>query len=279
MKQGKQNPIVILALLFMIGFLGELDYQLIPPLLPLLAKDFTIDPGYGARAVTVYSLSSAFFSLLFGYLSDRHGRKPFILLGLLSFSIAAFLTSQARSVESFFLLRFLSGMATGAIVPSVTSLAADSFHYEQRGRAMGVLSVPYFMAAIIGIPAAAIVASALGWRPIFQAISVSALGCGITTYLALRHIPSGIPTRIESPRRFEFGHLQSVWKRILKRQDTLSILLASMFSSSAIVGFITYLGSHLATQHHLSVKQVGFVYLYCGLASVVGAPLSGFISD
>src|SRR3990172_12607870 len=111
MKQKKYNAIVILALLFVIGFLGELDYQLIPPLLPLLAKDFRVDPGYGARAVTVYSLSAAFFSLLFGYLSDRHGRRPFILLGLLSFSIAAFLTSHAGSVESFFLLRLLSGMA------------------------------------------------------------------------------------------------------------------------------------------------------------------------
>ena len=278
MNQQKDNVTGILGFLFLIGLLGELDYQLIPPLLPLLTKDFQVDPGYGGRAVTVYSLSSAFFSLLFGYLSDRLGRKPFILLGLLGFSSVSFLTRYAGSMETFFLLRCLSGMATGALVPSMTSFAADSFRYEQRGRAMGILSMPYFVAAIVGIPLAAVVASTWGWRLIFLALSAAALGCAALVYRILTD-PSTQVEAVAIPQRLEMERIQLVWKRILKNRETSSILLASMLSSSAIVGFITYLGSHLVADRHLSVKQVGFVYLFCGVASLLGAPLSGILSD
>ncbi|MFN8008132.1 MAG: MFS transporter [Terriglobia bacterium] len=275
MNQQKDETIHILVLLSLIGLLGELDYQLIPPLLPLLAKDFHVAPGYGGRVVTVYSLSSAFFSLLFGSLSDRFGRRPFILLGLVGFSITAFLIRYAGSMEIFFLLRFLSGMATGAIVPSTTSLAADYFRYQHRGRAMGILSVPYFVAAIIGIPLATFAASTWGWRPIFLLISAAALGCALRVYGTLPD-----PSRSEETQKLpELKRLHQVWVRIVRRRDLLSILVASVLSSSAIVGFITYLGSHLVVDRHISVKQVGLVYLFCGVASVFGAPLSGILSD
>ena len=278
MNQPKDNAIGILVFLFLIGLLTELDYQLIPPLLPLLANHFRVDPGYGGRAVTLYSLSSAFFSLLFGYLSDRFGRKPFILLGLLCFSSVSFLTRYAGSMEMFFFLRFLSGMATGALVPSMTSFAADYFRYDQRGRAMGILSMTYFVAAIAGIPLAAIVASTWGWRPIFLVLSAAALACATLVYRILTN-PLTHAEAVPNTRRLGLERIQLVWKRILRDRGTTSILVASMLSSSAIVGFITYLGSHLVADRHLSVKQVGLVYLFCGAASVLGAPLSGILSD
>jgi predicted MFS family arabinose efflux permease len=278
MNQQRDSGISILVFLFLIGLLAELDYQLIPPLLPLLAKDFRVDPGYGGRAVTVYSFSSALFSLLFGHLSDRFGRRPFILLGLLCFSSVSFLTRYAGSMEVFFLLRFLSGMATGALVPSLTSFAADYFRYEQRGRAMGILSMTYFVAAIAGIPLAAMVASTWGWRPIFFTLSAGALGCAMLVYRILTTSLHQAEAALSTPR-LGLERVQLVWKRIIRDRGTSSILVASMLSSSAIVGFITYLGSHLVADRHLSVKQVGLVYLFCGVASVLGAPLSGVLSD
>src|SRR5215467_480046 len=141
-----------LILLFSISLLGELDYQIIPPLLPLLAATFQVEPGHVGRMVPVYAVSAGFFSLLFGHLSDRHGRKPFMKYGLVGFSLGALLTSIAQTVELLYLARFVTGMATGALTTCATSYAADFFHYQRRGRAMGILSAAYFAAAIIGIP-------------------------------------------------------------------------------------------------------------------------------
>jgi DHA1 family inner membrane transport protein len=268
-----------LALLFGIGLLGEVDYQIIPPLLPLLAVDFGALPAAVGRAVPVYSLASAVFSLMFGYLSDHWGRKPFVTLGLLLFSAVAMATWFSGTLATFYVVRFLSGMATGAIVTSTTSYAADYFSYQRRGRAMGMLSTAYFAAAILGIPLATIVAGKWGWRPIFLINSAAALLCGL---LARKIIVEGTGLKRdlwESQERLSLTRIRVVISLILRRRETFSILLASMLSSGAIVAFITFLGSHLNLHLKVSIQQVGLVFLLCGLSSLVGAPLSGIVAD
>jgi predicted MFS family arabinose efflux permease len=259
--------------------LSEVDYQMIPPLLPLLAGDFHVTTPMVGRAVPIYSVASAVFSLIFGYLSDHWGRKPFIFCGLLGFSAVAMLTHFSSSLELFFLARFLSGMSTGAIMTSATSYAADYFSYERRGRAMGMLSTAYFGAAIVGIPLATTVAASWGWRPIFFVISGAALLCGL---LVWKIFVERIKMKSETPlweERLSPTRIRRVLSMIMRRRETMSILIASMFSSGAIVAFITFLGSHLNLSLGVSVQKVGLVFLFCGLASLIGAPLSGIAAD
>ena len=122
MTKDPARPAFILLLLFCVGLLGEVDYQMIPPLLPLLASTFGVTASHAARVVPVYSVASAVFSLLFGYLSDHYGRKRFIQAGLVCFSVTGGAAFGSASFETFLLARFLSGVTTGAIVTAATSL-------------------------------------------------------------------------------------------------------------------------------------------------------------
>ena len=115
----------------------------------------------------VYSVASAVFSLLFGYLSDHFGRKRFIQAGLVCFAVTCAGTFASASFDTFLISRFFSGVTTGAIVTAATSYAADYFSYDRRGRAMGILSTAYFAAAILGIRRPQLVAGQWGWRPLF----------------------------------------------------------------------------------------------------------------
>jgi len=259
-----------------VALLCEVDYQMIPPLLPLITTDFNSHPAAVARAVPIYSLASAVFCLLFGYLSDRWGRRPFIAGGLVCFSGAALLARLAGSLEMFLTARFLAGLTTGAIITSATSYVADYFPYERRGRAMGMLSTAYFAAAVLGIPTATAVAPKLGWRPLFVFISASALLLGVLTRHLLAEKQSN---ETQTTDRFSLSHLRRMFWIILKSQGTLSVLVASMLASAAIVSFITFLGSHLNLNLNLPVQRVGLVFLLSGLTSLIGAPLSGFASD
>jgi predicted MFS family arabinose efflux permease len=182
-------------------------------------------------------------------------------------------------LELFFTMRFLSGMATGAIVTSATSYAADYFSYERRGRAMGMLSTAYFAAAILGIPLATTVAGKWGWRPIFLISSSVALVCGLLVWKVIVDKTDPTSDAPASEERLSLTQIRRVFSIVLRRRETLSILLASMLSSGAIVGFITFLGSHLNLYLKVSVQKVGWVFLLCGVASLVGAPLSGIVAD
>lgn len=279
MKTRAGDQSLTLITLFTISLLGELDYQIIPPLLPLVAATFQIEPAYAGRVVPLYAISAGLFSLLFGYLSDQHGRKPFIKYGLIGFSTAALLTSFASTVELLYLSRFLTGMATGAFTTCATSYAADFFHYQHRGRAMGILSAAYFAAAIIGIPAVTATAVKTGWRPIFWVISGIGLSVSLLAWQFLQsrpHTASQMPASSNCPR---LGQLTKILVGAMKRSETRAILLASLLSSGAIVGFITYLGSHLNRQLGVPINHVGLIFLWTGLTSLIGAPLAGALAD
>jgi predicted MFS family arabinose efflux permease len=268
-----------LILLFGTNLLGELDYQIIPPLLPLLAATFQVEPAHAGRIVPVYAASAGLFSLVFGHLSDRHGRKPYIKYGLLWFCLSALLTSLAPTLKLLYLARFLTGMATGALTTCATSYAADFFQYQQRGRAMGILSAAYFAAAIIGIPTIAVTAGRVGWRPIFLVIAGISLSLSPLMWQFLEPSPSCLPSKSLSSGRLRLGQIAKTLAAALKRTTTCVLLLASMLSSGAVVGFITYLGSHLNIQLHVPIHEVGLVFLWAGLASLMGAPLAGVLSD
>jgi len=279
MTKDPARPGLILLLLFCVGLLGEIDYQTIPPLLPLIASTFGITASHASRAIPVYSVASAAFSLLFGYLSDHYGRKRFIHAGLLCFSVTSAAAFASASFGAFLLARFLAGVSTGAVVTAATSYAADYFSYERRGRAMGILSTAYFAAAILGIPASTAVAAHWGWRPQFLVTGSAAL---VFSGLVWKYIRAETTTQvqaIDSLHRLSLGRIRQVFGLCLQRRDTLSVLIASPLSSGAIVAFITFLSSHLITEQHISVQQVGLVFLLCGLASLAGAPLSGIVAD
>ncbi len=268
-----------LATLFLVCLLGELDYQIIPPLLPLLAESLGTDTGFAGRAVPVYSTAAGVSSLLFGYLSDQIGRKPFIKYGLIGFSGASLLSYFVGSVDVFFLVRLLAGMTAGSMVTCATSYAADCFGYVSRGRAMAIVSSAYFAASILGVPLAAVAAENWGWRPIFLANFGAALG-GIT--LVSLFLKAKEPVSSENDTSHQGLSLRQLRNALLahmKRKATLVALCASLLSAGSIVGFTTFLGSHLNDYLDIPIQQVGVAFLWCGLGCLMGAPVSGILSD
>src|SRR5438105_3891114 len=164
----------VALILFGVLFLGVSDTQLVAPLLPLIALDLGTTPGHAGIIVTTYSLAAAAFALFVGPLSDRVGRKRVLVFGLALFTIASFLTYHVSTFNALIILRAMTGLAAGTLSTSALSFAGDYYPYEQRGRAMGILSMGYFVAFVIGVPAGALAASRLGWPWVFGCLSAAA---------------------------------------------------------------------------------------------------------
>src|SRR2546427_3241852 len=177
----------VALILFGVLFLGVSDTQLVAPLLPLIALDLGTTPGHAGIIVTTYSLAAAAFALFVGPLSDRVGRKKVLTFGLALFTVVSFLTYHVSSFNALVILRAVTGFAAGTLSTSALSFAGDYYPYEQRGRAMGILSMGYFVAFVIGVPAGALGASRLGWHWVFGCLSA---GSAVMLAIALGRLPS-----------------------------------------------------------------------------------------
>lgn len=256
-------------LLFAILLLGNSDTQLVSPLLPLIAEDLATTPGRAGLIVSSYSIAAAMFALLVGPLSDRAGRKPILVAGLMAFSAASLVTHVTEDFSTLVIARMATGLAAGGLSTSALSYAADFYPYAQRGRAMGVLSMAYSFAFVIGVPAGSILAAMLGWRSVFLALA--ALGA----LLAIATL-SGLPA--DRGRRDAASTLRGS-VQFFRRTDTLAGIAAAFLTSGGIVGFLTYLGAWLRSAHGVTVDRVGLLFIASGVAATAAAPVAGWLSD
>ena len=259
----------VALILFGVLFLGVSDTQLVAPLLPLIATDLGTTPGHAGIIVTTYSLAAAAFALFVGPLSDRVGRKKILIFGLALFTIASFLTYHVSTFNALVILRALTGLAAGTLSTSALSFAGDYYPYEQRGRAMGILSMGYFVAFVIGVPAGALAASRLGWQWVFACLSA---GAGIMFVIALVSLPS-------QAIHEQTGAHTGGFINHFRKGDRLAGMVAAFLTSGGIVGFLTYVGAWLKTTYGIGVDKIGLLFMVSGAAAVVASPVSGWLSD
>jgi predicted MFS family arabinose efflux permease len=251
-------------------FLGVSDTQLVAPLLPLIAQELGTTPGRAGIIVTTYSLAAAGFALLVGPLSDRVGRKRILVLGLTLFTIASFLTYHVSSFGALVILRAVTGLAAGTLSTSSLSFAGDYYPYEQRGRAMGVLSMGYFVAFVIGVPAGSAAALKWGWHWVFGGLAAAA---AFMLVLTLVRLPRDTK-HVEHHHRTRFPFSDHFFKR-----DRLAGVVAAFLTSGGIVGFLTYVGAWLKTSYGMEVDRIGLLFMVSGIAAVIASPLSGWLAD
>ena len=152
--------------LALIVFFRILGLSLILPIFTLEAKTLNnTTPMLLGLAFGIYGLSQAVLQIPFGLLSDRFGRKPVIITGLLIFMVGSIIAGMATDIYTMILGRALQG--AGAISAAVMALAADLTRAEHRTKAMALIGASVGVAFIIAFIMGPLLANYIGLSGIF----------------------------------------------------------------------------------------------------------------
>ena len=181
-----------LASIFALRMLGLF---LILPVFAVYAKTL---PGGDDRtliglALGAYGLTQAVLQIPFGIASDRFGRKPVIVFGLLLFAIGSFVAAWAPDIHWMIVGRVLQG--TGAISAAVTALAADLTREEHRTKVMAMIGSSIGLVFALSLVGAPLLYGWIGMGGLFMLTGVLALGA----LALLQRIPS--PPRPDTPAK------------------------------------------------------------------------------
>ncbi|MFN3630837.1 MAG: MFS transporter, partial [Casimicrobiaceae bacterium] len=153
-------------------------------------------------AISVYGLTQAMFQIPLGAASDRFGRKPVIVLGLLVFaagSAIAALGAMAATITGVILGRALQG--AGAVSAAVSAFVADSTRDEVRTKAMAIIGATIGLAFAVSLVIAPPLAAAVGLSGLFWITALLALiGCAVVIW----GVPAA-PLREEAPEPVRHG--------------------------------------------------------------------------
>lgn len=123
---------------------------LIIPILPLYLKTFDAGGTAIGALIATFSFAQFLVSPLIGQLSDRYGRKLFIIIGLLIYSLSMLAFGLSEHLWLLFLVRFLSGVGAAFITPPIMAYVADITTLEERGKGMGMIGASITLGFTIG---------------------------------------------------------------------------------------------------------------------------------
>lgn len=149
-----------LAVLIAIGLVDMIGFAIVLPLLPFYALELHASPSAVGLIIAAFSIAQIVSAPLWGRVSDRYGRRPALLIGLLASAVAYVVFGVADTVWLLFVSRIIQG-AGGGTTGVAQAYVADSIEPSQRARALGWLSAATGAGFMIG-PLIGSLASHLG---------------------------------------------------------------------------------------------------------------------
>lgn len=100
--------------------------------------------------ITIYMLTSTISTVLVGKLSDIYGRKPFILLGIVTFMIGAFLCGTSTTIFHMITYRGIQGIGGGIIIATAVTAVGDLFAPKERAKWTGLMMAVFGFSSVLG---------------------------------------------------------------------------------------------------------------------------------
>lgn len=170
-------------------------------------------------AIGIYGLAQAIFQIPFGLLSDRIGRKPLIVGGLLVFVLGSVIAALTHSIWGVILGRALQG--SGAIAAAVMALLSDLTREQNRTKAMAFIGVSFGVTFAIAMVAGPLITHAIGLNGLFWMIALlAALGIVITLML--------VPDSREHVLNRESGMVKGCFSNVLANPQLLKLNVGIM---------------------------------------------------
>jgi len=244
------SVVALIAIFRMFGLFALL------PVLAIYAGDLKgATPALIGIAVGGYGLTQAALQIPFGALSDRIGRVPVIILGLLIFAGGSLIAAQSETIYGVIAGRFLQG--AGAISATLTALLADATREEMRTRSMAIFGIGIGSSFLLALIIGPMIAAASGVRSLFWVAAGMALLAG----LLLTLLPRGIERPVQSPNR----SVRQAFRPDLLRLDLYIFVLHALLTAS-------FVALPFLLRNELQLPLGGHWKIYIGalLASLMG---------
>jgi MFS transporter, SHS family, lactate transporter len=268
---------------FLATFLGwmldSFDFFLLIFCIKAISSDFGTRPSAVLGAVFMTQAFRPLGAILFGVLADHYGRRPVLMINILSFSVIELACAFAPSLNALLVLRALFGIAMGGEWGVGAALAFESLPTEGRGTFSGILQEGYAIGSILASAAFALLFSLIGWRGLFMLGSLPAL---LILYVRIKVEESPVWLAHRQKRK---SHTTSATIRAVA-QGLRAFLPTFLFLVLLMTAFMSF--SHgtqdvyptfLSVARKLSPQTVGLIGVLYGIGSVCGGLCFGSLSE
>ena len=271
---------------FIACFLGwtldAFDFFLLTLCLRSVAADFHVSLPRIAEAIFWTLVMRPVGALLFGAMAERYGRRPTLMVNVVSFSVFELLSAFAPNLGSFLVLRALFGIAMGGEWGVGAALALEVLPAERRGFFSGLLQEGYVAGSLLAAALYALLFPHLHgtgvWAPWRVLFMLGALPAGLALYLRskVEESPVWLASRTTKARAARISVGRSI-RRYLPSFLFLTLLMTAFTSFSH--GTQDLYPSFLARDRGFAPGMVGLLVAVGNVGALLGGVVFGTLSE
>ncbi len=252
------------VLIVFVILMDAMIYGLLIPVFPGYASRFGVDESIIGVVFGVYAVMLLLFSIPMGLLSDRVGRRPLIVAGMLLLALATALFAFSTTVTDLFVARAIQGISAAATWSAGLALLADISEPSRLGERMGVALSAVSLGIILGPVIGGLLFEYLGYTATFliPAVLVALVGIAVLA-LPVPAVRQGRPDIL--PR----GNLLPL--------AACAVVVVVVAGTYGVVD--PYLPVYLNTSFFASPATIGAVFAVLAVAAILAQPAVGRVYD
>lgn len=258
----------IIAVVIFCEFLICLGMSLIFPVMPFIKNEYHFSAFDMGVMSSLFAFVQFVASPIVGRISDKFGRKPMLVWGLLIFSLAEFLFAIAQHLWAFDISRAIDGLSAAMFVPTSMALAADLTTPRERAKVIGWLSAAFSGGLILGPGLGGLLAN-ISYKFPFWVAGILGL---ISTLVAWGLLPGDQDERFQSTTKRPEGELlDSTWEQVkqIMTPTLLTLFLMIFVAAFGLAGFESIYSLYVNEIHNFGLGAIALVLTLNGIISLI----------
>ncbi|QIM18935.1 multidrug effflux MFS transporter [Leucobacter coleopterorum] len=248
---------------------GPLSMDLYMPQLPQLARTLDTSDALAQATMSVCMIGLGIGQLIAGPLSDRFGRKPPLVTGVVLFAVFSAVCAFAPTIEVLLIARLLQGLAGSAGVVISMAVARDLFHGIELSRMLSLLALVTSLTPIIAPVVGGQLARIMDWRGIFFVLA----GVGVVLVIVAQF---GLSETLTEGRHSGsvLGTTGGQIVAVMRDPLFVALMIAACLSGVAFFSYLSMSSFVLQGEFGLTPQLFSLVFAFNALAQLGGAQVS-----
>jgi len=265
----RPGTFALTALLAALSAVGPLTTDMYLPSLPDIARHLDASTAQVQLTLSSYLIGFALGQILYGPVSDRHGRRPVLIGALVLYCLASLACALSSSIEMLIVARFVQGVGGSGGIVLARAVVRDIFTGVRAGREMSLIGSVTGLAPVLAPIAGGALQSAFGWRAIFITLVVAGL-IGITiVWLTLQET-----LRERAAERVSPKSMLAAYRFVARHPAYLANLALATTSYAGLFAWISGASFVLQNLYGLNPFNFGITFAVGSAGYMAGAALS-----